>query len=116
MSKPHIKNQQVEGSMSYTDGLQDNSLSTATAADTHAHQKRRIAQLEEKLKSLEAGYKINDDAEHNVDQDRLQVRYITLTTTLWWFHKKGLELEYDKYIHMLKMVGFTHLRQGADSA
>jgi hypothetical protein len=33
--------------------------------------------------------------------------YIALTNTLTWFHKRSVELEYEDYIHMLKMVGFS---------
>jgi hypothetical protein len=42
-------------------------------------------------------------------QDRLQVGYVVLTQTLPWFHKKGCALEYDDYLHMIKMVRFTHV-------
>jgi hypothetical protein len=42
-------------------------------------------------------------------QDRLQVGYAALTSALTWFHKRGLELEYDEYIQMLKMVGFSYI-------
>ncbi|KAG1843914.1 hypothetical protein DFJ58DRAFT_844158 [Suillus subalutaceus] len=48
--------------------------------------------------------------------NRLQTGYINLTHTLPWFHKKGMEMEYNDYVHMMKMVGFLHPRQGADSA
>ncbi|KAG2114877.1 hypothetical protein BD769DRAFT_1673322 [Suillus cothurnatus] len=53
----------------------------------------------------------DDDQDTSVDQDRLQIGYATLTKTLPWFHKRGSEIEYDEYSHMLKM-----LRQGADGA
>ncbi|KAG1887866.1 hypothetical protein F4604DRAFT_1570638 [Suillus subluteus] len=64
-------------------------------------------------------YDLNDDEESNVEQvfhpssyqDQLQVGYIALTHTLLWFHKKGVEMEYDEYAHMMKT-----LQQGADSA
>ncbi|KAG1761735.1 hypothetical protein EDD22DRAFT_779319 [Suillus occidentalis] len=120
-------------------------------SDAAARQRRRIAQLEEKLEALESGraakerqtnYFVargravrrivtlfdniedlvnendrryhNDDEDHTLEmhsQDRLQIGYATLTKTLPWFHKKGAEMEYDEYLHMLKM-----LRQGADGA
>jgi hypothetical protein len=35
--------------------------------------------------------------------------YVALTNTLTWFHKKGVELEYDDYLHMLKMVGLSYI-------
>jgi len=41
-------------------------------------------------------------------QDRLQIGYATLVNTLPWFHKKGSEMEYDEYSHMLKMVCFVN--------
>ncbi|KAG2085492.1 hypothetical protein BD769DRAFT_1681678 [Suillus cothurnatus] len=119
------------------------------AASLQARQRRKIAQLEEKLEVLEAGratkerqsnyymaqgrairrvislfdnvedlvtendrrYDLNDDEETTVDQDRLQVGYVALTHTLPWFHKKGTDMDYDEFVHMMKM-----LRQGADSA
>ncbi|KAG1797276.1 uncharacterized protein BJ212DRAFT_1289779, partial [Suillus subaureus] len=43
--------------------------------------------------------------------NRLQIGYAALTSTLTWFHKKGMEMEYDEYLQMLKM-----LQHGADSA
>ncbi|KAG1733431.1 hypothetical protein EDB19DRAFT_1911569 [Suillus lakei] len=96
---------------------------------------QEIAQLEEKMEVLEVGhackerqlnqymaqgrairlvvtlYDLTGDEETNVDQDRLQVGYVALTHTLPWFHKKGVEMEYDEYSHMMKM-----LWQGADGA
>ncbi|KAG2147062.1 hypothetical protein BD769DRAFT_1660243 [Suillus cothurnatus] len=51
---------------------------------------------------------LNDDEETKIDS---KWGYIALTHTLPWFHKKGVEMEYDEYAHMTKM-----LRQGADSA
>ncbi|KAG1759561.1 hypothetical protein EDD22DRAFT_782396 [Suillus occidentalis] len=121
----------------------------AEAASLQARQRRKIAQLEEKLEVLEAGraskerqmnqymaqgrairrvvalfdnvedlvtendrrYELTGNEETNVDQDRLQVGYVTLTLTLPWFHKKAVEMDYDEYSHMMKM-----LRQGADGA
>lgn len=119
-------------------------------ASLQARQRRRIAQLEEKLGALEAGraikerqtnyyiaqgralrrvvtlydsveelvnendrrYDAEEDAEATVDQDRLQLGYITFTQTLRWFHKTAVEMEvYADYTQMLKM-----LRRGADSA
>jgi hypothetical protein len=40
------------------------------------------------------------------------VGYIALTHTLPWFHKKGVEMEYDEYAHMTKMVGFLYVNAG----
>ncbi|KAG1847428.1 hypothetical protein C8R48DRAFT_543442, partial [Suillus tomentosus] len=53
----------------------------------------------------------SDDPDTTIEQDRLQIGYSTLTRTLPWFFKKGSEMEYEEYSHMLKM-----LRQGADGA
>ncbi|KAG2108790.1 hypothetical protein BD769DRAFT_1392693 [Suillus cothurnatus] len=113
-----------------------------------AWQRRRIAELEEKLVTLESGraakerqvnyymaqgralrrvvalfdniedlisendrrYNIEDE-ETSLEQDRLQAGYVTLMGTLPWFYKKSSDMDYDDYVHMLKM-----LRQGADSA
>ncbi|KAG1759553.1 hypothetical protein EDD22DRAFT_849157 [Suillus occidentalis] len=122
--------------------------SMAQAASVEARQRRRIAQLEEKLEALESGRAVkekqanyfmaqgrairrivtlfdniedlvaendrrheDDNEDHTLDQDRLQIGYITLTTTLPWIAKKASDMEYDEYTHMLKL-----LRQGADSA
>jgi len=62
-------------------------------------------------------------------QDRLQIGYVVFMNTMWWFHKKAAELDYEEYSQMLEMVdfhyvndclGFTELlfqlRQGADAA
>ncbi|KAG2745343.1 hypothetical protein P692DRAFT_201687017, partial [Suillus brevipes Sb2] len=115
-----------------------------------ARQRRRIAQLEEKLQVLESGRAVkarhmnyymargrairrvvslfdniedlvgendrrcdvdDDDAETTLDQDRLQIGYITFTSSMCWFMKKALEMEYHDYLQMLKA-----LRQGADGA
>ncbi|KAG1739424.1 uncharacterized protein EDB91DRAFT_1053836 [Suillus paluster] len=51
------------------------------------------------------------DEDATLEQDRMQIGYVALTQTLPWFHKKGCELDYDKYSHMIKT-----LRQGADGA
>ncbi|KAG1748217.1 hypothetical protein EDB19DRAFT_1905271 [Suillus lakei] len=110
----------------------------AAAASLQARQRCRIVQLEEKLEAIEPiygsrkgnqvfvalfnnvkdlvtkndrRYDLTGDEQTNVDQDRLQVGYVALTHTLPWFHKKGMEMEYDKYSHMMKM-----LQQGADGA
>ncbi|KAG1861829.1 hypothetical protein C8R48DRAFT_773919 [Suillus tomentosus] len=144
-SMSYVEDQQNEGSTSHTEGRQDGSdiqpqQSQAAVAHMQGLQKRRIAQLEEKLEALEQtnwyaakGRAIrrvvalfdsiedlvaendrrydDDDQDTTVDQDRLQIGYTTLTRTLPWFHKKGAEMEYDEYLHMVKM-----LRQGADGA
>ncbi|KAG2740161.1 hypothetical protein P692DRAFT_201684495, partial [Suillus brevipes Sb2] len=141
-----------------SDGQPDESSqeSAAAAASLQARQRRKIAQLEEKLETLEAGRAtkqrqsnyymaqgrairrvvslfdnvedlvtendrrcdLNDDGETTCSpcaglcsQDRLQVGYLALTSTLPWFHKQGTDLDYDEYLHLMKM-----LRQGADSA
>ncbi|KAG2108543.1 hypothetical protein BD769DRAFT_1392712 [Suillus cothurnatus] len=62
-------------------------------------------------------------------EDWLQVVYIMFMHTLQWFHKKAMELEYEEYAQMLKMVDFrdvinrlgfaelfVQLHQGADAA
>lgn len=30
--------------------------------------------------------------------------YLALTSTLPWFHKQGTDLDYDEYLHLMKMV------------
>ncbi|KAG0692471.1 hypothetical protein DFH29DRAFT_1008591 [Suillus ampliporus] len=142
----HIEHREDKGSMAQvnSEGQQNQpsqEFAVAAAESLQARQRRRIAQLEEKLEILEAGqrsnhymaqgrairrivalfdnvedlvtendrrYDLTGDEEANVDQDQLQVGYITLTLTLPWFHKKGVEMEYDEYSHMMKM--------GADGA
>ncbi|KAG1753299.1 hypothetical protein EDB19DRAFT_1824045 [Suillus lakei] len=96
------------------DGLQqENSNASAVEACVQARQRRRIAQLEEKLQVLEAGcavkektYNANDDNETTFESDisPSQIPCVGFT-------KKALELEYNNYLQMLKM-----LRQGANSA
>ncbi|KAG1767752.1 hypothetical protein EDD22DRAFT_772835 [Suillus occidentalis] len=56
-SQPPVENQEaaIEDSTSHTDGPQDDSLGEQMSVDTCARQRRRIAQLEEKLESLESG-------------------------------------------------------------
>ncbi|KAG1844366.1 hypothetical protein F4604DRAFT_1937563 [Suillus subluteus] len=114
----HVEHQQTEGSHDPVD------------ISAQARQRRRIAQLEEKLVVLESGhivilfdsiedlvtendrrYDAEEDAETTINQDWLQVGYIMFTHTMWWFHKKATELEYKEYTQMLKM-----LHQGADAA
>ncbi|KAG1767784.1 hypothetical protein EDD22DRAFT_949841 [Suillus occidentalis] len=122
--------------------------SMVQATSVEARQRRRIAQLEEKLEALESGRAVkekqanyyvaqgrairrvvtlfdnvedliakndrrheDDNEDHTLDQDRLQIGYITLSNTLLWLCRKASEMEYDEYAHMLKL-----LRQGADSA
>ncbi|KAG2127596.1 uncharacterized protein EDB93DRAFT_1109221 [Suillus bovinus] len=51
------------------------------------------------------------DENLTIDQERLQVGYITLNQALLWFHSRASEVEYDEYSEMLKK-----LRQGADAA
>ncbi|KAG1739742.1 hypothetical protein EDB19DRAFT_1908761 [Suillus lakei] len=138
---PHVEVQQDQGGSL--------PMSNGAEAALQAQQRRRIAQLEEKLESLEAGravkerqtnyyiaqgravrrvvalfdsvkdlvtendrrYNIDENAEATLNQDRLQVGYVIFAQTLQWFHKKAVEMEYDDYAQMLKM-----LWQGADSA
>ncbi|KAG1735244.1 hypothetical protein EDD22DRAFT_852393 [Suillus occidentalis] len=114
-----------------------------------ARQKRRIAQLEEKIEALESGraakerqtnyfvaqgravrrvvalfdsiedlvaendrrYDLDEDAHHTLDEDRLEIGYITFTNTMRWFHKKAMDMDYEEYLQMLKL-----LRQGSDAA
>ncbi|KAG1730430.1 hypothetical protein EDD22DRAFT_960728 [Suillus occidentalis] len=118
------------------------SQDSAAAASLQARQRRRIAQLEEKLEVLEAGRASKErqcnyymaqgrairrivtlfdnvgdlvtenDRRYDFDGDEeSNVGYIALTHNLPWFHKKGTEMEFDEYLHMMKM-----LWQGADSA
>ncbi|KAG2741436.1 hypothetical protein P692DRAFT_20751824 [Suillus brevipes Sb2] len=152
----HVEHQDGEASAAeaHLEGQHDEPIRDSTpvaAASLQARQRRKIAQLEEKLEVLEAGraskerqmnkymaqgrairrvvalfdnvedlvtendrrYELtgDEDTNINVDQDRLQVGYVTLTLTLPWFHKKAVEMDYDEYLHMMKM-----LRQGADGA
>ncbi|KAG2749561.1 hypothetical protein P692DRAFT_201672739, partial [Suillus brevipes Sb2] len=76
---------------------------------------RRIVSLFDNIEDLvaENDRRLEDDDDENstIDQDRLQIGYATLSSALPWFHKRGIELEYDDFIQMLKT-----LRQGADSA
>ncbi|KAG1893824.1 uncharacterized protein F5891DRAFT_985551 [Suillus fuscotomentosus] len=158
----HVEGQQDEDDTSYVDGEGSTShaenqqdqpntqpqQSQAVAAHVQALQRRKIAQLEEKLEALESGRAVKqrqtiwyvakgrairrvvalfdsiedlvtendrryeiEDQETTIEQDRLQIGYTTLAKTLPWFYKKGSEMEYEEYTHMLKM-----LRQGADGA
>ncbi|KAG2139419.1 hypothetical protein BD769DRAFT_1384385 [Suillus cothurnatus] len=117
-SLSHIKDRQY-----HDDDLEQPSSEPLQAqlAFVQARQRRRIAELEEKLVTLESGraakeskndrrYNIEDE-ETSLEQDRLQAGYVTLMGTLPWFYKKSSDMDYDDYVHMLKM-----LRQGADSA
>ncbi|KAG1901190.1 uncharacterized protein F5891DRAFT_1223863 [Suillus fuscotomentosus] len=158
----HVEGQQDEDDTSYVDGEGSTShaenqqdqpntqpqQSQAVAAHVQALQRRKIAQLEEKLEALESGRAVKqrqtiwyvakgraircvvalfdsiedlvaendrryeiEDQETTIEQDRLQIGYTTLAKTLPWFYKKGSEMEYEEYTHMLKM-----LQQGADGA
>ncbi|KAG2086691.1 hypothetical protein BD769DRAFT_1373503 [Suillus cothurnatus] len=73
---------------------------------------RRVISLFDNVEDLvtenDRRYDLNDDEENYY---RLQVGYVALTHTLPWFHKKGTDMDYDEFVHMMKM-----LRQGADSA
>ncbi|KAG1789010.1 uncharacterized protein HD556DRAFT_1244350 [Suillus plorans] len=157
-STSHIKNRLDGGNV-------QPQQSQAVAAHVQALQRRKIAQLEEKLEALQSGRAVkercgryrtywvalltiyvrqtiwyvtkgrairrvvtlfdsiedlvaennrryeDDDPDTTIEQDRLQIGYATLTRTLPWFFKKGSEMEYEEYSHMLKM-----LCQGADGA
>ncbi|KAG2111820.1 hypothetical protein BD769DRAFT_1674357 [Suillus cothurnatus] len=147
-SEPHVDEQ---GSISHVEDRQDDHSQGSQTAEVslQARQRRKIAQLEEKLVALESGraikekqmnyyvsqgrairrivtlfdtiedlitendrrYEVEDDAESSLDEDRLQIGFVTLTTALSWLPKKATEMDYDDYSHMLKL-----LRQGADSA
>ncbi|KAG2748977.1 hypothetical protein P692DRAFT_201714058, partial [Suillus brevipes Sb2] len=75
---------------------------------------RRVVALFDNVEDLiaENDRRYEDDNEnYTIDQDRLQIGYVTLTTTLPWLFKKSADMEYDEYLQMLKL-----LRQGADSA
>ncbi|KAG1906061.1 uncharacterized protein F5891DRAFT_1244036 [Suillus fuscotomentosus] len=140
-----------EGSISHVEDQQDDhsQRSQPDEALLQARQRRKIAQLEEKLETLESGravkakqrnyyvlqgraircivtlfdtiedliakndrrYKVEDDADSSIDEDRLQIGYATLMGTLSWLPAQARDMEYDDYTHMLKL-----LQQGADSA
>ncbi|KAG2133134.1 hypothetical protein BD769DRAFT_1665908 [Suillus cothurnatus] len=51
------------------------------------------------------------DEDVTVKQEHLQYAYIALNNALPWFHQRTSELQYNKYVEMLKK-----LRQGADSS
>lgn len=76
---------------------------------------RRVVSLFDNIEDLvtENDRRLEDDSDQDstIGQDRRQMGYVALTNTLTWFHKRSVELEYEDYIHMLKM-----LRHGADSA
>lgn len=151
-SAPHDEDWRHDGgSPSHAEDQDGGNLRQSEAANyVQARQRRRIAQLEQQLETLEAGRAAKEkqinyymaqgralrrvvalfdnienlvaendrrsddeqrDQDTTLEQDRLQVGYVVLTQTLPWFHKKGCELEYDDYLHMMKM-----LRQGADGA
>ncbi|KAG1798921.1 uncharacterized protein HD556DRAFT_1231960 [Suillus plorans] len=151
-SAPHDEDWRYDGgSPSHTEDQDGGNLRQSEAANyVQARQRRRIAQLEQQLETLEAGRAAKEkqinyymaqgralrrvvtlfdnienlvaendrrsddeqrDQDTTLEQDQLQVGYVVLTQTLPWFHKKGCELEYDDYLHMMKM-----LRQGADGA
>ncbi|KAG2107617.1 uncharacterized protein F5147DRAFT_774064 [Suillus discolor] len=69
---------------------------------------RRVISLFDNVEDLvtenDRRYDLSDDDENNVDQDRLQVGYITLTHTLPWFHKKAVEMEYGNDCSKLKTL------------
>ncbi|KAG1734850.1 hypothetical protein EDD22DRAFT_959985 [Suillus occidentalis] len=118
------------------------SQSLMVATSESACQRWKIAALEEKLQSLEAGHEVKqreinyymskgraircvvtlfdniedlickndrrceleeEDEDRTVDQDHLQVGYITLNQALPWFHSKATNMEHEDYM------------QGADS-
>ncbi|KAG1728412.1 hypothetical protein EDD22DRAFT_961062 [Suillus occidentalis] len=141
-SEPEGRQSEHGREPSTTNAHSQQSIAQATAVQ--ARQRRRIAQLEEKLEVLESGRVVKqkqanyhmaqgrairrivalfdsiedlvaeNDRRHeedNEDHTLEQIGYITLSGTLPWFYRKGSEMEYDEYAHMLKM-----LRQGADSA
>ncbi|KAG2742716.1 hypothetical protein P692DRAFT_201681343, partial [Suillus brevipes Sb2] len=76
---------------------------------------RRVVALYDSLDDLvnenDRRFDMDEDAQYTLDEDRLQIGYITFTQTMRWFHKKATEMEYEEYAQMLKM-----LRQGADAA
>ncbi|KAG2102484.1 hypothetical protein BD769DRAFT_1393631 [Suillus cothurnatus] len=119
-SMPHAKD-----SVSYTD---EGSMSGS---------RQKIAELENKVVALESGRAVKDRQsnyylaqgrglrrivalfdniedlvnENDRSQDRLQTGYYVLTRTLLWFLKNSSGIDYDDYMHMIKV-----LRQGADGA
>lgn len=58
-STPHVENRQTESSASNTEG-QHSQQSDAAAASTEARQRRRIAQLEQKLELIESGRAVKE--------------------------------------------------------
>ncbi|KAG1789260.1 uncharacterized protein HD556DRAFT_1447110 [Suillus plorans] len=66
---------------------------------------RRVVTLFNSIEDLVAEndrrYEI-EDQETTIKQDQLQIGYTTLTKTLPLFYKKGSEMEYEEYMHMLK--------------
>ncbi|KAG1824200.1 hypothetical protein EV424DRAFT_1346119 [Suillus variegatus] len=113
---------------------QGSSPSIALATSEDAHQRWKIAELQEKLQVLESGQAmkrretnyyvskgrairrivtlydaLEDLIAENDSQECLQFGYIALSNALSWFHSRASELEYNEYLQMLKK-----LRQGAD--
>ncbi|KAG2737508.1 hypothetical protein P692DRAFT_20761551, partial [Suillus brevipes Sb2] len=65
--------------MPHTEGSQDGFLNESTSADTYARQRRRIAQLEEKLESLESGRAAKDrESNYFMSQGRAIRRVVSL--------------------------------------
>ncbi|KAG1726995.1 hypothetical protein EDD22DRAFT_961325 [Suillus occidentalis] len=76
---------------------------------------RRLVTLYDNIEDLVAENDrrcdLEDDENMTLEQDRLQMGYITLNTALRWFQTKASDIEeYEEYCHMVKK-----LRQGADS-
>ncbi|KAG1722140.1 uncharacterized protein EDB91DRAFT_1256204 [Suillus paluster] len=69
----------------------------------------RFDSLEDLVAENDRRYDTEEDVETTINQDWLQVGYITFTHTMRWFHKKAMELEYEEYAQILKMVDFHNV-------
>ncbi|KAG2127603.1 uncharacterized protein EDB93DRAFT_1256962 [Suillus bovinus] len=67
--------------------------------------------LEDLVAENDQRYDVEEDAENTTDQNHLQIGYMTFTNTMQWFFEKAMEMEYEEYAQMLKM-----LQQGANAA
>ncbi|KAG1720544.1 uncharacterized protein EDB91DRAFT_1340646 [Suillus paluster] len=137
---PDTENQQDDGNI---EGMQSEHHETSTtnthsqqsavpAASVQAHQRRRIAQLEEKLEALESGRVVKEkQANYYAAQGRAIRCIVALFDNIEDLIAEndrryeggdedhtidqdrlqignGSEMEHDEYMQMLKMVGFTY--------
>ncbi|KAG1818424.1 uncharacterized protein BJ212DRAFT_1479442 [Suillus subaureus] len=112
-SEPHVEDRQDNRSQ----------RSQAAEVSLQARQRRKIAQLEGKLVTLESGRRSKKSRRTTMcrKEERSGVLLLYLipsrtlspkmTEALSWLPTKATEMDYDDYSHMLKL-----LRQGADSA